>query len=44
MKIEDDKLEKYGVYFVHHQIKEKYGISFERFVEMNELNTWKDVA
>lgn len=33
MKIDDDILERLGVYFVYHEIYERYGISFESFVE-----------
>lgn len=33
MKINDELLEKLGVYFVYHDIYNRYGITFERFVE-----------
>ncbi|MFP3919271.1 hypothetical protein U5N28_15830 [Lysinibacillus telephonicus] len=33
MKIDDDILERLGVYFVYHEIYERYGISFEIFVD-----------
>lgn len=33
MKINDDILERLGVYFVYHAIYENYGITFETFVE-----------
>ncbi|BDH62212.1 hypothetical protein [Ureibacillus massiliensis] len=33
MRIEDDILEKLGVYFVYHDIYNRYGITFETFVD-----------
>lgn len=33
MKINDELLEKLGVYFVYHDIYNRYGIPFETFVE-----------
>lgn len=33
MKIDDVVLEKLGVYFVYHDIYNRYGIHFETFVE-----------
>lgn len=33
MRINDDDLERLGVYFVYHNIYERYGISFEKFVD-----------
>ncbi|MBB5149979.1 MULTISPECIES: hypothetical protein [Ureibacillus] len=33
MKINDELLEKLGVYFVYHDIYNRYGITFETFVE-----------
>ena len=33
MKIDDIMLEKLGVYFVYHDIYNRYGIHFETFVE-----------
>lgn len=32
MKIEDDLLEKLGVFFVYHDLYNRYGITFENFV------------
>lgn len=33
MKISDELLERLGVYFVYHNIYEKYGITFEVFID-----------
>lgn len=33
MKINDELLEKLGAYFVYHDIYNRYGITFETFVE-----------
>ncbi|MEG0258969.1 MAG: hypothetical protein RR595_02580 [Lysinibacillus sp.] len=33
MRINDEILDRLGVYFVHHNVYEKYGITFEVFVE-----------
>ena len=33
MRINDEMLDKLGVYFVYHQLYERYGITFEIFVD-----------
>ncbi|MGM9951685.1 MAG: hypothetical protein ACI33P_16235 [Lysinibacillus sp.] len=33
MRIDDDMLDKLGVYFVYHDVHSRYGITFESFVE-----------
>ncbi|WP_332647022.1 hypothetical protein [Lysinibacillus sp. 54212] len=33
MKIDDEMLDKLGVYFVYHEVYDRYGITFESFVE-----------
>ncbi|MEC1180013.1 hypothetical protein P9B03_16045 [Metasolibacillus meyeri] len=33
MRIEDELLERLGVYFVYHEIYNQYGITFESFVD-----------
>nr|WP_269748797.1 hypothetical protein [Lysinibacillus timonensis] len=33
MRIDDDILERLGVYFVYHDIYTRYGITFESFVD-----------
>lgn len=40
----DDRIDKLGTYYVHHQISVKYGISFERFVELVEVGTWEGIV
>ena len=38
----DERLDKLGTYFVHFNIHEKFGITFERFVKLVTLNRWID--
>ena len=33
MRIDDEILDKLGIYFVYHNVYEKYGVTFESFVE-----------
>ncbi|WP_274523373.1 hypothetical protein [Metasolibacillus meyeri] len=33
MRIDDELLERLGVYFVYHEIYNQYGITFESFVD-----------
>jgi hypothetical protein len=33
MKINDELLEKLGTYFVYHGVYDKYGLTFESFVD-----------
>lgn len=33
MKINDELLEKLGTYFVYHEVYDKYGLTFESFVD-----------
>ena len=33
MRINDELLEKLGIYFVYHEVYNKYGITFESFVD-----------
>lgn len=37
----DEQLEKLGDYFVHREIREKYGITFELFVALNKSGQWE---
>lgn len=39
----DELLDKLGTYFVYFRIRERYGITFERFVQMLEAGTWEEV-
>lgn len=36
----DERLEKLGTYFVHRRIRERFGITFARFVELVDAGTW----
>jgi hypothetical protein len=38
----DEKLERRGKYFCHHNIHERYGITFERFYWLVENNRWSE--
>ena len=38
MRIDDALLEKLGTYFVYHNIHEKYGVTFEHFIQMHVGN------
>ncbi|MEK4700480.1 hypothetical protein MKX47_12860 [Solibacillus sp. FSL R7-0668] len=33
MRINDEVLDKLGIYFVYHEVYNKYGITFESFVD-----------
>lgn len=33
MRINDEMLDKLGTYFVYHEVYERYGITFESFVD-----------
>lgn len=39
-----ERVDKLGVYFVYHNIREKYNLTFEKFVEMVDNDTWKYVV
>lgn len=38
----DVYIDKLGTYFVHHNILERFGITFETFFKMNERGDWKE--
>lgn len=40
MKINDELLEKLGIYFVYHDIYNRYGITFESFVDRWVRGFW----
>lgn len=42
MRRSDEQIERLGTYFVSLNIFEKYGITFDRFVQLVEANTWKE--
>lgn len=37
----DDRIDRLGRLFVALRIRERYGLTFERFVEMVHAGTWK---
>lgn len=41
MKVSDDLLDKLGTYYVHQSINVRYGITFEKFVELHQSGTWE---
>lgn len=38
----DETIDRLGNYFVTLKIADKYGITFERFVEIYKAGTWED--
>jgi hypothetical protein len=40
----DERLEKLGNYFCHFKIFDRYGMTFERFVELVVNGIWKDIV
>lgn len=40
MKMTDEQIEKLGDYFVYHRLRERYGWTFEQFVEKYKSGTW----
>lgn len=39
--IDDDLMDKLGTYYVYFRIRERYGITFERFLEKWSEGTWE---
>jgi len=39
--LEDRLIESLGQYFVYHKIRERYGLTFEQFIEKWERGVWK---
>lgn len=35
-------LDKLGVYFVYHNVRERFGLTFESFVDLVERDVWKE--
>lgn len=40
----DERLECLGNYFVHFKVLERFGITFQQFLKMVELDTWKEMV
>lgn len=40
MRIDDERLESLGTYFVHFDVATRYGISFEQFLRKVLNGTW----
>jgi hypothetical protein len=40
----DDPVDRLGRLFVALKLRERYGITFSRYVELVRLGTWKEVA
>lgn len=38
----DELIEKLGTYFVYHKLREKYGWTFEQFVEKWKSGVWHE--
>lgn len=39
--MEDRLIESLGQYFVYHKIRERYGLTFEQFIEKWERGVWR---
>ncbi|HZG83867.1 hypothetical protein [Paenibacillus sp.] len=37
----DEQLDRLGEYFVYHRVRERYGLTFEQFVEKYRRGTWE---
>lgn len=37
-----ERIDKLGTYYVYFNISERYGLTFERFVEMVDLGSWEE--
>jgi hypothetical protein len=37
-----ERIDKLGVYFIHFNVRERYGITFARFIEIVERGKWSD--
>lgn len=38
----DERLNKLGNYFTHHNIYKRFGITFKQFMHMVKIGTWED--
>jgi len=38
----DDRLDKLGTYFVYFDVLKRYGITFERFIQIVDRGRWSD--
>jgi len=36
-----ERIDKLGAYFVYHNVRERYGITFERFVQLVDSGLWQ---
>ena len=36
----DQQLDRLGDYFVHWRVRERFGITFERFIYLNQSGAW----
>lgn len=39
----DELLDFLGDYFVYHKIRERLGITFEKFLQHYRVGTWRDI-
>jgi predicted RNA-binding protein (virulence factor B family) len=39
-----ERIDKLGTYFIYHNIKERFGITFEIFVTMVDSGRWEEVV
>ncbi len=38
----DERIDKLGIYYTHHDILKRFGLSFDEFMTMVNKNTWYD--
>jgi len=38
----DERIDKLGKYFVHFKVRERFNITFERFIELVDNGRWKE--
>jgi hypothetical protein len=38
----NERLDKLATYFIHFNVRERYGITFARFIEIVERGKWSD--
>lgn len=36
----DERIEKLGKYFTHHNVQNRTGLTFERFIQLNKEGRW----
>jgi hypothetical protein len=42
--VNDTRIEKLGIYFCHFEIYKRYGMTFEKFVQLVVDGLWKEIV